>query len=77
MQQRNGNDEGKEEPIRHIDMRFFAAYDGATKSDQVDNPNQCQPQIHIPFRFGIFLALRDAQHIAKCRHDNEELVAPE
>ena len=77
MQQSDGDDEGQEEPIRHIDMRFFAAHQRAAKGDQVENPNHRQPQIHIPFRFGIFLALGDAEHIAKCRHDNDELIAPE
>ena len=77
MEQSDGDDEGQEEPIRHINMRFFAARDGAAKGDKVENPNHRQPQIHIPFRFGIFLALRDAQHIAKRGHDNEELIAPE
>jgi len=77
MQHRDGNDEGKEEPIRYIDMRFFPPRDGTAKSDQVENPHYRQPQIHIPFRFGIFLALGDPQHIAKGCHDNHELIAPE
>ena len=58
-------------------MRFLAFHQRAQKYQQVADPNDGQPNIDIPFWFGIFAALRNAQQIASSRHDDKEIIAPE
>jgi hypothetical protein len=77
VQHRNGDDEGQVEPVRHIDVGFLALHDGADEDGEISHPDDGQPKVHIPLRFGVFAALGDAQNVAGCRHDDEQLVAPE
>ena len=77
MQQRDGDDEGQVEPVGDIDMRLGALQDGAHEHHQIGDPHDGQPQVHIPFRLGIFARLGDAEHIAGGRQHDEQLIAPE
>src|SRR5690606_6350888 len=77
VQHRDGDDEGKVEPVRHIDVWFLALQDRAEEDDEIGNPYNGQPDINVPFRLRIFTALGNAEEIPGCRHDDEELVAPE
>ena len=77
VQHRHGDDEGEEEPVGDVDMRFFPAQDRAAVDQQVDHPDDGEPDIDIPFRLGIFLALGDAHDIAGAGQHDEYLVAPE
>ena len=47
------------------------------KTTQVGDPHDGQPQIHVPFRLGVFLRLGDAEEIAGRGEHDEDLVAPE
>ncbi|MNU53588.1 hypothetical protein D3C71_426230 [compost metagenome] len=58
-------------------MRLLAHEDRAEEDDEIGDPDDGQPDIDIPFRLRIFLALGDTEQIAGCRHDDEKLVAPE
>lgn len=77
VQHRHGDDEGEIEPVCHVDVRLFAFDQRTGVGDQIDDPDQRQPEIDIPFRLGILFALRDAEHITKCREHDEELVTEE
>jgi 23S rRNA (cytosine1962-C5)-methyltransferase len=77
VQHRHGQDEGEVEPVGHIDVRFRALHQRADEDGQIGNPDHRQPQIDIPFRLGIFLALGDAQEIAGGGQHDEQLIAPE
>ena len=77
VQHRDGDDERQKEPVRHIDMRLGPFQDRAQEDQQVANPDNRQPQVDVPFRFGVFLALAEAHDIAERGHDDKELVAPE
>lgn len=75
MQDRHDQDEGHVVPVRHIDVRFLAAGQRADKDQEIDNPDNHQPEVGIPFRLRIFLGLGDAQEIAAGCNDAEEIVA--
>ena len=77
VQHRDGHDEGQVEPVGHIDMRLGPLHDRAEIDQQVDHPQDRQPQVQVPFRLGIFPPLGDPQHIAAGGQDDEELEAPE
>ncbi len=77
VQHGDGDDERQEEPVGHIDMRLFAAPDGAQVNQQVNHPDHGQPQIDVPFRLGVFTRLGHAQDITRGRHQQEQLIAPE
>ncbi len=49
----------------------------AHEDDQIGNPDDGEPDVDIPFGFGIFTALRNAEQIAGRGHDDEKLIAPE
>jgi hypothetical protein len=55
MQNRDGENEGKIEPVGDIDVRLGAPQDGAEKDQQIDDPDDGEPEICIPLRFRIFL----------------------
>ena len=57
-------------------MGFLALDDRSDKNRKIGNPDNGQPKIDIPFRLCIFFALADAEQIARCRKDDEKLVAP-
>ena len=77
MQHCHGQNETEEEPVGDIDMRFRPLDDRADEHRSIADPDDGQPDIDIPFRFGIFLGLGDAQQIAGGRQHDEQLVAPE
>src|SRR3954447_1826481 len=58
-------------------MRLLALQDRTQENNQVGNPDDRQPQVDVPLRFGVLLALAIAHYIAERGHHNEELVAPE
>ena len=58
-------------------MRLAAPRDRAHHDDQVDDPDEGEPEVDVPLRLGVFAALGDAQDVARGRHDDEQLVAPE
>ncbi len=76
MQHRDGDDEGQEEPVGHVDMRLFSLDDCPEENRQIRDPDQRQPDVDIPFRLCILLRLRAAQHIAGCGQYDEQLVSP-
>ena len=75
MQHRDGENEGKIEPVGDVDVRLGAPHDGAKKDQEINHPHDRQEQVGIPFRLGIFLGLRDAEQIARAGDDDEEIVA--
>ena len=75
MQHRDREDEGEIEPVGDVDVRLAAPHDGAEKDQEVDDPDDREPQIGVPFRLGIFLRLGDAEQIAGAGDDDEEIVA--
>ena len=77
MQHRNGDDEAQEEPVRHVDMLFLAVDERPEEDQKIGHPDDRQPQVHVPFRLGIFLGLRGPQKIAGGRQHDEQVVAPE
>src|SRR3546814_15528745 len=58
-------------------MRLFALDQRTHIGDEVNDPDQRQPEIDIPFRLGVFLALGDTEDIAKRSQNDEKLVAEE
>src|SRR5690606_21508102 len=77
VQHGDGDDEGKIEPVRDVDVRFFALQDRAEEDEEIGQPDNGQPNVDVPFGLRIFAALGDAKQVARGRHDDEELVAPE
>jgi len=73
----DGDDHRQVEPVGHVDVGFLAGDQRAEKDEKEGDPDHCEPQVNIPFGFGVFAALGDAQEIAGGGQDNEELVAPE
>ena len=58
-------------------MWLLALQQRADEDNRVQNPDDGEPQINMPFRLGIFTALSDAHRIAEGGHHNEELIPPE
>ncbi len=75
VQHRDGDDEGEIEPVGDVDVRLLAPHDGAEIDQQIDDPDDGQPEVGVPFRLGIFLRLGDAEQIAGAGDDDEEVVA--
>ena len=75
MQHRDGQDEGEIEPVGDVDVRLGAPHDGAEKNQEVDDPDDGEPQVGVPLRLGVFLGLGDAEQIAGAGNDDEEIVA--
>ena len=72
MQHRDRQDEGEIEPVRHEDVGLLAAEDGAEEHQQIGDPDDGEPQVGVPFRLGVFLALGDAEQVA-CSGDQDIL----
>ncbi len=47
------------------------------KIDEVDHPDQGEPEVDVPLGLGVLAALGDAEHIARGGEHDEQLVAPE
>ena len=58
-------------------MRLAAPRERADEDDQIGDPDHRQPQVDVPFGFGIFAALGDAEEIAGRGEHDEQLVTPE
>ena len=58
-------------------MGLLAAHDGADKDDEISDPDNGEPDVDVPFRFGVFLRLGDTEQVAGCRQYDEQLVSPE
>ena len=56
MQDRDGQDEGEIEPVRHVDVRLLAAHDGAEEDQEIGDPDDGEPEVGVPLGLGIFLA---------------------
>jgi 23S rRNA (cytosine1962-C5)-methyltransferase len=56
VQHRDGDDERQIEPVRDVDMLFLALPDRAEEDEEVDHPDQREPEIGVPRRLGVFLA---------------------
>ena len=77
MQHRHSDNERKIEPVGDIDMRFAPGHDCTQKDHQIGDPDNSQPQIHIPFRLSIFFGLCYPHHITGRGQYDEQLIAPE
>lgn len=75
VEHRHRDDEGEIEPVRHEDVGFLALPERAEEHEQIDDPDDGQPQIGVPFRLGIFLPLRHTEQVARAGDDDEEIVA--
>ena len=75
MQHRDGEDEGEIEPVGDIDVRLGAPHDRAEKDQEIGNPDHGEPEVGVPFGFGVFLRLRDAEQVAGAGDHDEEVVA--
>ena len=64
VQHGNRHDEGQIEPVRHIDMWLLADKQRTEEDHEIGDPDDGQPQIDIPFGFGIFAPFGDAEQIA-------------
>ena len=56
-------------------MRLAAAPQGGQEDQQVDHPDDGQPQIDVPLGLGILFGLGDAEQVAGRRQHDEQLVA--
>ena len=77
VQHRDGHDEGQVEPIGDVNMRLVPPPQGGDEDHQVNHPHHRQPQVDVPFRLGVFLALGNAQDIAAGGQNDKQLIAPE
>ena len=53
-------------------LRFASV---AEEDQQIDDPDDGQPEVGVPFGLGVFLALGDAEQVAGAGDDDEEVVA--
>ena len=49
----------------------------AEEDEQIDDPDDRQPQVDVPLGLGVLLALGDAEQVARAGEHDEELIAPE
>ncbi|MNV97998.1 hypothetical protein D3C71_1931950 [compost metagenome] len=76
MQQRNRQDEGAKEPVRHVDVLDLAHTNRAKKHDGIRHPDQGNQYIDRPLKFGIFLARRVSQGQTDDGRQNDQLPTP-
>ena len=77
VQHGDRDDEGEIEPVRHVDVRLLALDQRAEEHQQVDDPDDGEPQIGVPLGLGVLLALGDAEQVAGAGDGDEQLVAPD
>ncbi len=77
VEQRNGDDVGAEEPVRHIDVRRLPLHDGAEKHHGIRHPGHDDQQADRPFLFSVFLAAGDAQRIGDGAQHDDRRPSPE
>ena len=58
-------------------MRLLPLGERSDKDEEVDDPNNGEPQVDIPLRLRILLGLRDAEDVARSGKHNEKLISPE
>ena len=75
MQHRDRQDEGEVEPVRHKDVRLLAPVERAQEDQQIDDPDDGQPEVGVPLGLSVFLAVRDAEQVACAGDQDEEVVA--
>ena len=73
MKDSDGQDECKEEPVGHVNVRLFPPHDRAEIDEEVSDPDDSEPDVDIPFRLGIFLGLGDAKEIAGAGDGDEKI----
>ncbi len=77
VQQGNGDNEGTEEPVGHVDVGNRALGDGAEEDQRIRNPDQGDQDVDRPFQFGIFLTLGNTQRQGDSGEQNDDLPTPE
>ena len=75
VQNSDHKDEGQVVPVRDVDMRLLAAHQRADIKQEIDNPDDHQQDVGIPFGLRIFLGLRDPHQIAGNGEYAEKVVA--
>ena len=68
---------GQEKPVGDVDVWLGPRHQGAQKHHQIGDPNHGQPQIDVPFRFGIFQPLGHTHQVSGRGQHDEHLVSPE
>ena len=56
-------------------MRLLAPHQRREEHQEIDDPDDRQPEVGVPFGFGIFLAVGNSEEIAGAGDDDEEIVA--
>ena len=77
VQQRDGQDEGAEEPVGDVDVAHLADAHGAEEDDRVGDPDHRDQQVDRPLELGVFLAAGDAQRQRDRGQHDHRLPAPE
>ncbi len=77
VQNRDRQDKGEIEPVGDVNVPLAPLEQRARERDQVGDPHDGQQQVHVPFGFGVFLALGDAEDVPGRRQHDHQLVAPE
>ena len=77
VQQGHGEDEGGEEPVRHVDVAHPAPGDGAEEDHRVGHPHHRDEDVDRPFELRVLLALGDAQRQGDRGEHDHRLPAPE
>ena len=75
VQHRDRENEGEVEPVGDVDVRLLAAPERAEEDQKIGDPDDGQPEIDVPFRLGVFLALGDAEQVAGAGEHDEHLIA--
>ncbi|MNZ84952.1 hypothetical protein D3C78_1037250 [compost metagenome] len=77
MQDRDGEDEGAEEPVAHVDVLGLALDQRAEEDDGVADPDDGDQDVDRPFQLGVFLRGGVAQRQADRSEQDDQLPAPE
>ncbi|MCY1409608.1 hypothetical protein D9M71_249620 [compost metagenome] len=77
MQDGDGEDEGAEEPVAHVDVLGLALHQRAEEDDGVADPDDGDQDVDRPFQFGVFLRAGVAQRQAHGGQQDDQLPSPE
>ena len=77
VQHGDGEDEGGEEPVRHVDVADPAFRDGAEEDDRVRHPHHRDEDVDRPFELRVLLALGDTERQGDGGKHDHHLPAPE
>ena len=75
VKDRDDQDERHEVPVGDVDVRLLAPRDRADVEHEVGDPHDDQPEVGVPFGFGVFLRLGDAHQVAGDGEHAEQVVA--